>query len=341
MSAYPSNGQGFCLALQAAQTEIVRSCPPAALKRTMTGILNAVIEMTQNGSVNINPIISRDGRVRTAQIVYMQRGAGDVIEGKVDNFCDATKVVQPLEQNIEISRPFKTSFKLQESDIKNICALGDTSQYVMASVMQEINKLAVAVEKALAATLALKAGKFADGSLSKSWVPLTGTPLAPDFIAEAQALDEYRKVEGCGRPVVIGDGKMSIYAQIANIGCCNNQGIDMGQAKNFDYYWSQEVSPAFGAGEHYLMLEPGQVLFLNPLSNIGDFAYIRGNSEAGSIIDQVTGLAINVDKVWSECDKCYIITLSTNWELVVLPDNAFGAADALSGYTGVLHFTNP
>jgi hypothetical protein len=113
----------------------------------------------------------------------------------------------------------------------------------------------------------------------------------------------------------------------------------------FLFFYDRHVNPVLnaggGTGEHYLMLAPGAVQFLTWQANVGSYAYADGRNEADTLMDPYTGVLFDFDRVWDPCTKAYTLTLSLNYDLLLLPADAFGPSDTLAGVNYTFHFVNP
>jgi hypothetical protein len=329
-----------------AELQTWAGCSTPHLKRDRLGYLEALLAPANRSGMQTTALPAT-GKRRQLELTYWQRDTEAAITPAPPNgFCDGTDERLPLSQTVDIKQWVHRKLRLTEDQLRRYCFAGSDGAYITQLLFGEMNALLTAVDRSLLALQAAQFGTFASGSLTQSWIPLNTAPVGPNFLAESQALEAYAQASGCGTPMVIGAGDLAHYVRLTERACCNGAaGVDLARMGEFLFFYDRHVNPVLntggGTGEHYLMLAPGAVQFLTWQANVGSYAYTDGRNEADTLMDPYTGVLFDFDRVWDPCTKAYTLTLSLNYDLFLLPADAFSPSDALAGVNYTFHFVNP
>lgn len=307
-----------------------------------TGLLEAIMSQFNVAGLQINPI-SSDGTYKEIEIIgFPEIPDTAVQDGPATNFC------APANEPTTFSNKYTTDeykyiqFEINEVRFREVCF--DSPPEILANlIMKHLNAIKVAVEKDVITKLAANAGLFYDKSATKVWEPVAGTtPKQPDVVATMEALSEYERV-GCNRmPLTVGDGDLNVYMKTQDVACCNQYGIDTSGADMFAFFKSRYVDTVIGSPNQYFMMAPGTVQMAVWNANVGTFAYTDARDEAGVIVDPMTGMVFDLDRIWDPCTKKWTITLGLNYTVVFFDTSElYPVGHELNGTNGILHFNAP
>lgn len=335
--------QGLCEKVQSSVLEILGSNKAPELKRTKTGYLSALRSPENLAGVNIVPIDEGNGKKKTVRVTYLQRGCEDDIVTTENTSCSPDVFRSPLEKDINITKYIATKWMaFNVSDMRKLCGPDDLYR---ASVMNsEVDALMRKLDKEL---LTIQAANFGEFSPYSQPVPayqnykevklLNSCASGINYSGEATIMEDFNLLDTQARPIIIGAGNISKYAQMAKIGCCNDLGIDTSKAGAFDFYHDRYVEEIIGAGK-FIGLVPGYVQLLTWNKNVGDYAISDAKFEDGTYTDPFTGIKLDMEWKYDDCLKQYIVRFSLNYELHFIPTDSFQTCDELNGVNFTLAY---
>ena len=327
--------QGLCQKLQTDLNSVAGMNAPA-LKRDRVGYLDAL--MSEENRMGFEAIpIPTNGKNRTVQVNYIQRGTDADVNLTCTNSCDTEQEIAPFETNVSITNCLETKgMKFSEDQMRKLCEAD--SVYVSNVIMSQMNAINTALNKQLLAEQASNFGKFADGTTQKSIKLFEATTNAPRAIASAQIRHEYDLVGASGAPMIVGGGNFDLYAKTQQIACCNaNTGTDLSRWTDYMYFNDRFVESVVGANE-FVVLAPNAVQLLTWNKYVGDYAKRNDVFEHGTITDPFTGLTYDLKVHYDDCADEWSIKLLLNWELFFIPSNAFKVGDPNAGVNYTFNF---
>jgi hypothetical protein len=328
---------GLCQKLQADLNSVAGMNAPA-LKRDRVGYLDAL--MSEENRMGFEAIpIPTNGKNRSVQVNYIQRGTDADVNLTCTNSCDTDQEIAPFETVVSITNCLETKgMKFSEDQMRKLCEAD--SVYVSNVIMSQMNAINTALNKQLLAEQSSNFGKFADGTTQKDIKLFEATNNAPRAIASAQIRHEYDLVGASGAPMIVGGGNFDLYAKTQQIACCNaNTGTDLSRWTDYMYFNDRFVDTVVGANE-FVVLAPNAVQLLTWNKYVGDYAKRNDVFEHGTITDPFTGLTYDLKVHYDDCADEWSIKLLLNWELFFIPGNAFKSSDPNFGVNYTFHFAD-
>lgn len=334
---YMAFTQGLCEKIQSSLVEIYGSNAPS-LKRTQVGYLSALQSPQNLAGVTKIPIDPGNGKKRQVRIKYIQRATeGDVQETDITD-CSTEVEREPFETDVDITRFVRSpGLKFDENQMRKLCEAD--SAYMAGVINAEIDAVVKFLNKKLITIQGANFGKF-NPNRSPNFKPvvlLTGKKQIPNYKGESDIIEEFENIDASSRPFVIGAGHLSHYARQVGIGCCNQDGINLAQAGNLDYYKDRYVESILGSGI-FIGLQPGMVQLMTWNKYVGPYAKENDVFSHGTLIDPVTGLQFDMKWHYNDCDDTYSVFFGLNYDMFFLPANAFKVGDELAGVNGSLKF---
>lgn len=288
-----------------------------------------------------------DGKYKKVEVIHTPRRPESIVKEVSDRSCVATNAPIEVSTIYEIDPDdiLETNRIITAEQLRNWC--GDNG----ALFAKEINAMQEELRRAkatkLAGQIALLAGAWAsdvtgvtDGVKS---VPLfaSGVPVADAFEEIEFALAEQT---GIDQAAIIGARDFFKYYRMIESGCCNNNGLDIGdlfsrfgQAVMYD----RRLAVALDAtGADVLAIQPGAIQILN---------YIEAGWETGTPVeapfrgsDYITIPMQDSDGLWNElmikdvCRGKVHLVMNTVVKAVSAPNNIYLPGDRLYGVNGVV-----
>lgn len=333
---------GLCEKVQSSLLSLLGSNSPE-LKRTMTGYLSAVKSPQNMAGVTVVPIDQGNGKDRQVRITYLQRGCAADIVTTDNGLCTAEVFKSPLEKTVSITRYIATKWMgFNESDMRKLC---EQDSAFRARVMNaEIDSLMVGLNKSLIVLQNANFGNFSPFSnipayshnKSVALLNLCGNGI--DYSGEADIMEDFKLLDTTSKPILVGAGKLSKYVSMAKVGCCNDIGINTGLAGQFDFFHDRFVESIVGANG-FIGLVPGYVQLLTWNRFVGDYKKESPSFSAGTVIDPVTNIELDMEWKYDDCKYQYIMRFALYYELFFIPVDSFAACDDLSGVNFTLSYT--
>ena len=166
----------------------------------------------------------------------------------------------------------------------------------------------------------------------------TGGITVGNYIGEALMLNALADARVLTRPMVIGNGDLRTYTNMAGIGCCNNGGIEMSQAAQYFYFMDDQLTTALGNNNFYV-LEAGALQFIPVLQYVGEYETMTETETRSTILDPlIPGLAYDF-KLYKPmgCDY-WEGQLSSRFAIEAIYNDGYRAGDPLEGVNGIFQF---
>ncbi len=329
---------GICANIQTSLNQLMGPNSPE-LKRTPVGYLQAITSPTNTAGLEVIPVDTNDGKKHKVTVVYGKRGTESDIQDTYNNGCTADTSDVPYEDEVEITDVQSTlGIAFSETEMRKLCEADQT--WIARKINSKLDPFMVALNKKLITLQASNFGKFADGtSAVKSRQLIESSDNSAVYYGENQILNDFEDIDAVGRPILIGSGKLRDYVRLQGIGCCNAQGINMGDAGQFDYFNDRHVGTILGDADEFIGIAPGNVQLLTYNKYKGTYRRpFNGNYAKTTIIDPFTGLELDMRWKYDDCEEMWILTFSLWYNLWFLPTDAFETSDALSGVNYTLNY---
>lgn len=332
---YVTFTQGICEKVQMSLNQILNAKTPNLL-RTPLGYLDALISPQNTGGVMIVPVNDTNGKKRQVRIKFLKRGTSDDIIDTIPGDCNMDIEKEPYEDTVDITNWIGTKWLgFTEDEMDKLCEAN--SFFMEQTIRGEIDALCVGLNKKLLAEQAANFGKFYGGSTIEAVSLLSGVKNSPLFYGESQIMELFTDLGLTGRPIMVGAGNLAHYVRQTSIGCCNDNGINLGQAGAFDFFRDRYVQTEIGANMA-IGLVPGYVQLLTWNKYTGTRKKENASFSHTTITDPVTGLTFDMKWKYDDCEEKYVVRLGIFYELFFIPSASFDAADELFGFNGSLKF---
>jgi len=329
--------EGICEKIQTSLIDLMGTNSPER-KRTPVGYLQAITSPTNTAGLSVIPINIGNGKKRSVRVTYAQRGIESDIQDTYNNGCTAEITKTPYEDILDVNDVLSTKgLAFSEADMAKLCE--SDQSWIARIINAELDPFMTKLNKALITKQATAFGNFADGtSTVHSRQLLVAATKSPFYYGENQIMNDFEDIDFTGRPILIGSGKLRDYTRMAKIGCCNAQGIDIGQSGDFDFFQDRHVGGILGNADDFIGLAPGNTQLLTYNKYEGAAAKNFGNIIKTTMVDPFTGIKLDMRWKYDDCDEVWILTFSLYHEMFYLPANAFNADDANDGVNYSLYY---
>ena len=329
---------GICANIQSSLNDLMGVNSPE-MKRTPVGYLQAITSPTNTAGLSVIPIDSNNGKKHKVTVKYAKRGVEDDVQDTYNNGCNADVSKVPYEDTVEITDVLSLKgLAFSEDEMRKLCEADQT--WIARQINAHLDPFMVSLNKKLITLQSTNFGNFADGSATvKSRQLIESSDNSPVYYGENQILNDFEDIDAPGRPMLIGAGKLRDYTRMAGIGCCNAQGLNIGEAGQFDYFSDRHVGTILGDADEFIGLAPGNVQLLTYNKYKGDYRKNNnGNYAKTTIIDPFTGLELDMRWKYDDCFEIWILTFSLWYNLWFLPSDAFESTDPLNGVNYTLNY---
>jgi hypothetical protein len=340
-SLYITFTQGLCERVQTSLIELFGGNAPQ-LKRTPVGYLQALTSPQNTAGTQQVPVDPGNGKFRKVRIKFLQRGTSSDITTNPPTGCATELEKEPFEHEQYITKYIGTKgLKFTEDEMRKLCE--PDSDFMAAVVNGEMNALAIELDKALIAVQATHFGEFVPyQSIGYKEVPLlvnatVAGQVGSNYYGESLIKEDIAALESGARPLVIGQGALAHYANLAKIGCCNDLGQDLSQSGEMDFFRDKHVPEALGT-DHFIALIPGYVQLLTWNKYVGTYRKENDKFSKSTIVDPYTGITFDMKWVYNDCDEYYFLQIGLWYDIYFLPANAFATGDSLHGVNFSLHY---
>jgi len=330
---------GICEKIQSSLIDIMKQKAPQ-LNRTKVGYLDFLLSPQNTAGVQVIPIDQGNGKKRTVRVKYLQRGLESDIIDDAPEGCTTSLEKEPKETDVDIENYKGTKgLKFTEDEMRKLCEAD--SVYINNVIRAEIDPLIVSLDKSLIALQATNFGKFnPDVSPAdyKTVNLLYGDRDEPLYIGEKKIITDFENLNASGRPSLIGSGKLDDYAMQQKIGCCNDYGVNLAGAGNFDYFNDRFVGSVLGDADKFIAAMPGYVQLLTWNKYVGTYMKENATFSHTTLIDPFTGLKFDMKIHYDDCNEFFYMQFGLWYELFFLPTDAFAYGDELAGVNYTLQY---
>lgn len=335
------------------------------LTRQQTGFSDFLMSAENRQGFQQISVSNRNGGTRAIQIVYLRPTSNDQVVNSKPDVCTApTRENAPKEDLIDpstMSRRYTSALELSEEQIAQLCEW-DSDEFRAQTIMAEMNALVTSVNRDL---LTQQIAQFGQPIATTAPGPYTYVP--PIAAATARLFKEkdgvpsanfagwstdvknvLRRSRMAGRPMVVGAGDegIALYADLLDIACCNDHGIDLSQAsREMAFFYDQDADLIWGNNEFGVFM-PGSLQLITH-NEYGDNdmgtpnprrGTVAGKYEKDVIVDPFSGMTFDFKLVYDECAEVYKLTIGLIYKLWALPAESYLNTDPMYGVRNTLRF---
>lgn len=362
-----AEGLGFCPAILYHIDQIAGENAPGR-KMHIAGFL-AMLFCCQNSSVSPLNDQYQGGHQRGLTVSYRRRPV--LTDVQTEDNCDINRQPGKLEWNVPVLSHRQSAFHISDDLIRQYCIDASAMKSTGApatSVMSEVYDLIIetanivlkSINRALVTSMATEFGVNTTTQSSTGKV-ININRNGNDYSLDdgiVELLSDIQHNEICGTPCIVGGGLFnSFYNHAKVITCCNNAGLNIGEAGIPPFYFDKDTQTIWG--ENTIgMFAPGSVKFISRNKYVGSFAGARGTSffttlplpvnEFGCAQDCLSDLVFDMQIRYNDCpvddgnggtlERGVQVILSKDFALWAQPDNAYQETDELFGTNGMLKY---
>ena len=341
--------EDFCQTIQQDVNDLAGSNYPA-FKREATGVLDAVMSPSNRSAFSQEYLVDGgDGKLKQVMTEWIKPQPASQMATTMQDICTPTTMIEPSREVKTltgfVSTPVMTFTK---AGLRKLC--DGPAEYRSKIVASHMGGLFRKLNQGLNAKLKAQEGKFIGNVAAGKEVTLldkTSPIWQIDPNGVATIMDDMRDLQVMGRPIVVGNGVMQRYVDLANIGCCNAYGQDNSMADaGFDFYTDRDVAAAVGgagASDAFWAWSPGAVQLATYSQNRGEFEVVHSHFAESTIVDPFTGITLDYEMRYDQCIHAWTMVFYLHYELFALSKDMFYDADERDGvnylfrYKGTSH----
>lgn len=349
------NVAGVCPAILTG-LEMVAGLNDPQTKQTPVGATLA-LSQPENQSAEILDIYGRNkkGHIKEARIKYMPRMTKDKVKTTAD--CVAGDPLEYIEDTTLLDIYVQVDIALGMDEIRVFCeeasqaVAGLPAPYNLREVTKRIlnaqNALRTKINEAVVTKLSNSFGVNATtGVNTTTSIPVisngaTGIVAgAPVFSGFQTLLSDFTENELYGTPIIIGKGNFEKFDLGTNKYGLQNSGVDFGNIEqDYKFFVDKAVNTIVGANQLIVMGE-GVAQFMSWNKYVGKFEGTFGAATMFTIPDTlIPNLMYDAKLEFDTCEDTFLLRLSANAGVYVIPTDAYGTYDDLAGSNGLLRYT--
>ena len=328
------------------------------LTRQRTGFLDSLVSERNKAGFQQIEIANPNGGARVVEIVYIRPASSANISNTKQSTCAPGREIAPVADLIQpstLSKKYVTSFEMSEEEVAKIC-FNSPAEYTASMIMGQFNALLTEINKDLLSQARVLFGNpYNTGVGPYTYVPPVVAINAPllngtTFAANPQGWTQHvqrrllqLRVSGTPFAIGAGDAGLQAYADLLEIGCCNDSGIDVSKARgNMAYFYDLDADTIWGNNQ-FAVYMPGafQLITYNEYGGTEDNPRrkrVEGYYEHDIITDPFTGLDLDFKSQYDPCTEKWLFTFGLNYKLWALPADMYVNTDPMFGVRNSLLF---
>lgn len=327
----------FCLHTQLELEAIAGDNGNPMNNRQPIGFLDGLMSDANRESVTIEDVLDRgDGKAPTVSIKYMSPDAVADSTDTITDLCDETGVAHVYKfAEPEITREIASEVKLlTEDQFRTLC--DPTMEGFRTKLIQgAMNSLLQRMDRALIPDYVAGAGGFVAGDAGPKSYPFLNNDsgiIQIDPNGWIKMMRDYENSGATGVPIIVADGNFDHYARLAEIGCCNQLGQQLGANRREGQYWydrNMDIVLSDASEDNlFFVWAPGAAQFIQRNINRGDFRKVGSDFLFDTFTDVRTGIEFDFELYYDKCSpRGYKFRLSTRYGLFQLPLDMFKSTD--------------
>jgi hypothetical protein len=349
------NVAGVCPAILTG-LEMVAGLNDPQLKQTPVGATVA-LSQPENQSVELLSVYggNKTGQAKQVRIKYMPRATKDTVKTTAD--CEAGDPVEYIEDDTTLDIYVQSDIKLSMDEIRVFCEEASTAvvglpvPYNLREISKRIlnvqNAMRQKINDAVVTKLLNGFGKNSrtDSNASVS-IPVISNGAtgivsgAPIWTGIQTILSDFTDNELNGTPIIIGKGNFEKFDLGTNKYGLQNSGVDFSNInQDYKFFVDKAVNTIVGSNQLVVMGE-GSAQFLSWNKYVGNYAGTFGAATLFTIPDAlVPNLMYDAKFEFDTCTDTFLLRLSVNAGVYILPTDAYGTYDDLEGTNGLLRYT--
>jgi hypothetical protein len=362
--SYAISPAGLCEAALLSLSGLSGQNTPAA-KLTPVGLTRALASSYNRAGFASSPLDAGDGHRRRARIKYLQRGSKSKVRRQQS--CEHTNYKTYLEEELELTKYAELPISITDEYLAQLCA--DASQIgefmrlnpgepqpentvlmnVFAElILSELNGLWQDINEQNVQHIQTQMGFNLGNSPASAAainIPVVDSVTGASILKGYQMMQHnYLKNEMNGTPLVVGFGNFDLFVHNQQHACCSDAGFDFGSLASsapFVYFPDLQVDSILGAN-HLVQMAPGSAQLVTYNRNRGSFAGARGSAFYTTIVDpRLPDVPLDFYAEYVSCGnqtREMRMLVSLDWDLFVLPADAYALDDRLAQVNGLFHY---
>jgi hypothetical protein len=340
--------EDFCQTIQQDVSDLAGSNYPA-FKREHVGFLDAVMSPANRSGYNQEYLVDGgDGKLKQILEEWIKPVPVSEMATTMQNICTPTDMIEPSRRVRTLTGFVSTKvMTFTKAQLRKLC--DQPGEYRAKIIAAHMSSLFRKLNQGMLAKYKLQEGTFLNGVAAGKEVALIdkSNPIwQMDPNGVASIMDDMAAMGASGRPIMVGNGLIKRYVDLANIGCCNAYGQNNATAdEGFDFYVDYDLAAAVGgsgASDAFLAFAPGAVQMATYSQNRGEFEVVHSHMVESTIVDPFTGITLDYEMRYDQCIKAWTLVFYLHYDVFLL-DDLFEHGDYREGinyayrYKGVAH----
>lgn len=349
------NVAGVCPAILTG-LEMVAGLNDPQTKQTPVGATLA-LSQPENQSAEILSVYggNKTGTIKEVRVKYLPRVTKDLIKDTADCVAGDPQTYVEDTTLLDIYKQYDIALGMDE--IRVFCEEASTAvaglpvpynlKEVSKRILSAMNAIRTSINDDVVTKLKNSFGVNATtGVATSTSIPVisngaTGIVAgAPVFSGFQTLLSDFTENELYGTPIIIGKGNFEKFDLGTNKYGLQNSGVDFGNIEqDYKFFVDKAVNTIVGANQLIVMGE-GVAQFMSWNKYVGKYAGTFGGATLFTIPDPlIPNLMYDAKFEFDTCNDTFLLRLSINAGVYVIPTDAYGTYDDLAGSNGLLRYT--
>jgi hypothetical protein len=349
------NVAGVCPAILTG-LEMVAGLNDPQTKQTPVGATLA-LSQPENQSAEILSVYggNKTGTIKEVRVKYLPRVTKDLIKSTADCVAGDPQTYVEDTTLLDIYKQYDISLGMDE--IRVFCEEASTAvaglpvpynlKEVSKRILSAMNAMRTSINDDVVTKLKNSFGINArTGVATTTSIPVisngaTGIVAGAPILAGFQTLlSDFTENELYGTPIIIGKGNFEKFDLATNKYGLQNSGVDFSSiSQDYKFFVDKAVNTIVGANQLVVMGE-GSAQFMSYNKYVGKYAGTFGGATLFTIPDpMIPNLMYDAKFEFDTCTDTFLLRLSVNAGVYVVPTDAYGTYDDLAGSNGLLRYT--
>lgn len=325
-------------------------------KQTPVGATLA-LSQPENQSAEILSVYggNKTGTIKEVRVKYLPRVTADLIKDTADCVAGDPQTYVEDTTLLDIYKQYDIALGMDE--IRVFCEEASTAvaglpvpynlKEVSKRILSAMNAMRTSINNDVVTKLSASFGVNATtGVNTTTSIPVisngaTGIVAgAPVFSGFQTLLSDFTENELYGTPIIIGKGNFEKFDLGTNKYGLQNSGVDFGNIEqDYKFFVDKAVNTIVGANQLIVMGE-GVAQFMSWNKYVGKYAGTFGAATLFTIPDPlIPNLMYDAKFEFDTCTDTFLLRLSINAGVYIIPTDAYGTYDDLAGSNGLLRYT--
>lgn len=267
------------------------------LKIDNFGMLQWVTSATNRSGFTQVPLLDPDGKTISVRVQYWTNPR-TAASTSAPNICSTDSTTAQKFANVTAEYTRSVKLTLSEPQFRTFCGTGvKDSEFAKEQIMARLNQLFDGIDTDMTTIAYQQAGNFYGGVAPGNGkeVKLITNVGTANYNGAMTIANDMEDAQVVGTPAAIGLGYLRDYSKLADVACCDQNGIDLTKANTpWLYYSDRRVDTVIPNSQNFIVAAPGALQYVPVLNWTGPYDDIvngtaREDQAKTNVLVQVPG----------------------------------------------------